>query len=115
MTDKTNEAVANPVRDGSAKGAKAAYERMMAEIFAESRRVLKDNGIMTIMFTHKSQDAWETLTRALIETGWNITAAFPVESEGTEGKGRFASARPLMESFPIIRSQLELSQVSLRY
>ena len=30
-------------------------------------------------------------------------------------KGRFASARPLMESFPIIRSQLELSQVSLRY
>jgi hypothetical protein len=30
-------------------------------------------------------------------------------------KDRFASARPLMESFPIIRSQLELSQVSLRY
>ena len=27
----------------------------------------------------------------------------------------FASARPLMESFPIIRSQLELSQLSLRY
>jgi len=81
LTDKTNEAVANPVRDGSAKGAKAAYERMMAEIFAESRRVLKNNGIMTIMFTHKSQDAWESLTRALIESGWNITSAFPVDSE----------------------------------
>ena len=82
LTDKINEAVANPSRDGSASGAKTAYERMMAEIFAESWRVLKDKGIMTLMFTHKSQDAWETLTRALIGTGWNITAAFPVESEG---------------------------------
>ena len=85
LADKANEAVANPARDGSARNAKVAYERMMGEIFAESRRVLKDNGIMTMMFTHKTQDAWETLTRSLLENGWNITASFPVESEGTEG------------------------------
>lgn len=38
---------------------------------------------MTLMFTHKSQDAWETLTRSLIESGWTITACFPVESESS--------------------------------
>jgi adenine-specific DNA methylase len=54
----------------------------MREIFGECRRVLKEQGIMTVMFTHKSQDAWEALTQALIESGWDITAAFPVESEG---------------------------------
>lgn len=79
--NKTDEAVANPSRDGSASNAKAAYERMMAEIFTECRRVLNDDGVMTLMFTHKKQEAWETLTRSLIESGWVITACMPVESE----------------------------------
>lgn len=84
LVNKTDEAVANPARDGSREKAKAAYERMMAEIFKECRRVLKDDGLMTLMFTHKSQHAWEALTRSLIEAGWTITASFPVESEAAE-------------------------------
>ncbi len=83
LTNKRDEAVANPDRDGGTRQAKEAYERIMGEIFSECRRVLKDNGIMTLMFTHKSQDAWETLTRSLIEQGWIITATVPVESEST--------------------------------
>lgn len=54
----------------------------MRDIFKECRRVLKHDGVMTLMFTHKKQEAWETLTRSLIESGWEITACFPVESEG---------------------------------
>lgn len=82
MTNKSDEAVANPVRDGSASAASAAYERLMTDIFRDCRRVLKDDGLMTMMFTHKQQEAWETLTRSLIESGWEITSSFPVESEG---------------------------------
>jgi adenine-specific DNA methylase len=82
LTDKKAEAVANPFRDGGPGGAKTTYERMMGEIFRECRRTLKDDGLFTLMFNHKSQDAWETLTRALIDAGWVITACFPVESEG---------------------------------
>lgn len=81
LTNKVDEAVANPVRDGSAKEADRVYESRMSEIFAECRRVLKDEGIMVLMFTHKTQEAWQTLTRALIENGWLITSAFPVDSE----------------------------------
>jgi len=40
---------------------------------------------MTMMFTHKSQEAWETLTTALIENGWIITSTFPVDSEFAAG------------------------------
>ena len=82
LTDKDNEAVANPARAGSRENAKIEYHRLMAEIFKECFRVLKDDGIMTLMFTHRSQDAWETLTQSLIDQGWVITSAFPVESEG---------------------------------
>ncbi|MCD6307163.1 MAG: DUF1156 domain-containing protein, partial [Deltaproteobacteria bacterium] len=81
LTNKEEEAVANPDRDGGAAGAKSNYERRMSDIFQECRRVIKDEGIMTVMFTHKSQDAWEALTRSLIENGWKITASIPVESE----------------------------------
>jgi putative DNA methylase len=66
LVDKSVEAVANPARDGSAKAAKLAYQQMMGQIFAECRRVLQNNGLMTLMFTHKTQEAWEALTRSLI-------------------------------------------------
>lgn len=81
MTNKKDEAVANPVRDGSAADADKVYEQRMSEIFAECRRVMKDDGVLTMMFTHKTQEAWETLTRALIENGWIISSSFPVDSE----------------------------------
>jgi adenine-specific DNA methylase len=79
--NRRDEAVANPARDGSAEAASRAYERMMGEIFGECRRVLKPDGMMTVMFTHVSQGAWEALTRSLIEAGWTITSTVPVASE----------------------------------
>ena len=84
-TNKKDEAVANSVRDGSDKEANNVYEKLMSEIFDECFRVIKDDGIMTMMFTHKDQEAWETLTKALIESGWIISSTFPVESENTVG------------------------------
>lgn len=81
LTDKQSEAVANPHRDGSAAQAKASYEQLMREMYAECHRVTKPDGRMVLMFTHKSQDGWETLTKALIDSGWSITATYPVESE----------------------------------
>lgn len=81
LTNKADEAVANPARDGANAKAAKEYERLMAEIFAECRRTLKDDGLLTIMFTHKTQDAWEALTRSIVESGWTISASMPVQSE----------------------------------
>jgi adenine-specific DNA methylase len=81
LTDKQSEAVANPFRDGSAQGAKDAYEQLMREMYTECHRVTRDDGRMVLMFTHKSQAGWETLTQALIGSGWSITATYPVDSE----------------------------------
>ncbi len=83
LTDKQNEAVANPDRDGGSKSANLTYEKMMSDIFRECRRIINPMGIMTLMFTHKSQDAWEALTRSLITSKWTITATVPVEAEST--------------------------------
>ena len=88
LTDKDNEAVANPARFKDEKGAKALagrdYQERMASIFAECRRALKPDGIMTLMFTHKASGAWDALTKGLMEAGFAITASWPIN---TEAKG----------------------------
>ena len=85
LTDKENEAVANPARFAGEKGARALagrdYQERMAAIFAECRRVLKPNGIMTLMFTHKATGAWDALTKGLMEAGFVITASWPINTE----------------------------------
>ena len=85
LTDKDNEAVANQARFKGQKGAKALagrdYQERMASIFAECRRVLKPEGIMTLMFTHKATGAWDALTKGLMEAGFVITASWPINTE----------------------------------
>ena len=85
LTDKENEAVANPARFQGQKGARALagrdYQERMALIFEECRRVLKPDGIMTLMFTHKATGAWDALTTGLMDAGFVITASWPVNTE----------------------------------
>ena len=85
LTDKDNEAVANPARFKGEKGASVLagrdYQERMASIFAECRRTLKPGGVMTLMFTHKETGAWDALTKGLMEAGFAITASWPINTE----------------------------------
>ena len=85
LTDKENEAVANPAKFSGQRGARALagrdYQQRMASIFAECRRVLKPDGIMTLMFTHKATGAWDALTTGLMDSGFAITASWPISTE----------------------------------
>jgi putative DNA methylase len=78
LTDKEEEAVANPAKFTGQKGAKVLagrdYEGRMQRIFSECHRVLKRDGIMTLMFTHKATGAWDSLTKGLIQSGFSITS-----------------------------------------
>ena len=85
LTDKDSEAVANPMRFRGRSGAKALagldYQDRMSAIFAECRRVLKPDGILTLMFTHKAAGAWNALTAGLMEADFTITASWPINTE----------------------------------
>ncbi len=89
LSEHDHEAVVNDARfrDGTKKPAEAKaeaqafYAGMMAEVFAEARRILRDDGVLTVMFTHKQQDAWESLFAALIAAGFSISATWPVKTE----------------------------------
>ena len=98
LTDKQGEAVANrslfkELADPGARGrrpgdgmsalelADQRYEELLAASFAEAHRVLKEDGVMTVMFTHKRVDAWDTLGAALLDGGFEISSSWPVHTE----------------------------------
>lgn len=85
LADKDAEAVANKAhfkgQKGAARLADDDYRLKMEGIFAECRRVLKDDGIMTVMFTHKDTGAWDALALSLMDAGFVITASWPVNTE----------------------------------
>ncbi len=72
-------------RDGKTAEAKAKahafYQRLMTDTFRECRRILRDDGVLTVMFTHKKQEAWEALFESLIQAGFTVTATWPVKTE----------------------------------
>lgn len=90
LANKDDEAVANPARF-AAMGRKkkqlaaADYERKMAAAFQEARRVLADDGVLTVMFTHKKVEAWDTLAMSLLEAGFAIHSSWPVHTESEHG------------------------------
>jgi len=57
------------------------YQNLMTDCFREMHRILRDDGVLTVMFTHKKQQAWEALFTSLVETGFAITATWPVRTE----------------------------------
>ncbi len=83
--DKAIPSVQQKKRDGKTaearKKAHAFYQKLMTETFRECHRILRDDGVLTVMFTHKKQEAWETLFTSLIQSGFRITATWPVKTE----------------------------------
>ena len=89
LTNKHDEAVTNRARfsDAGRRANELAdhdYTAKMAAIFAECRRVLADDGVLTVMFTHKRADAWDSLGTALITAGFTIETSWPVHTESEQ-------------------------------
>jgi putative DNA methylase len=81
-TPKKNEIIAAFYRHGGSKEkARAAYEQMMAQSFAEANRVLKPGGPLVVVYAHKTTLGWSTLVDALRQAGFTVTEAWPLDTE----------------------------------
>ena len=60
---------------------KAFYEETMAKAFAEGQRILKEDGIGSVVFAHKTTEGWESLLSGMIRGGWTITGSWPIATE----------------------------------
>jgi len=81
LVPKANEIVANPNRQCGLEKSKIFFENNLKKSFKEIHRVLKTNGLMTIVYAHKSTEGWETLINSLLDSGLVMTGAWPLNTE----------------------------------
>ena len=86
LTNDEDEVVMNAARfKMTGKKAKALatadYENKMFACFKEMNRILDPDGVLTVMFTHKQVQAWDTLGSSLMRAGFRIDASWPVHTE----------------------------------
>jgi adenine-specific DNA methylase len=82
LSPKLQEAVQDETKkvNGRPKD-RAWFEDTMARASAEGRRVLRDGGIGSVVFAHKTTEGWEALLGGLIRGGWTITGSWPISTE----------------------------------
>jgi adenine-specific DNA methylase len=82
VTPKMREIVVDrPHRLSSSPKDAKFYEAGMARAFGEGRRVLREDGVGSVVFAHKTTEGWEALLSGMIHGGWTITASWPVATE----------------------------------
>lgn len=64
------------------------FEQTMGSAFGEGRRVVREDGIGSVVFAHKTTEGWEALLAGMIHGGWTITGSWPI---ATERPGRLRS------------------------
>ncbi len=90
--DKREEAVANAALFRGLKNVHALanqqYQSKMEACFRDMARVLRDDGILTVMFTHRKAEAWAALAKSLINAEFTFSASWPVLTEPGEKFGK---------------------------
>ncbi|KXB06558.1 hypothetical protein AKJ51_03510 [candidate division MSBL1 archaeon SCGC-AAA382A20] len=81
LTPKNKEIIQDKSRHKSKADAKEFFEQQLTKAFKEINRVLKDDGICTIVFAHKSTTAWAQMIRSLLSSGLVATATWPIHTE----------------------------------
>ncbi len=57
------------------------FEHTLQCAMSEGRRVLRPEGIGTVVFAHKSTAGWEAMLKSLIKAGWIVTGSWPIDTE----------------------------------
>ena len=97
LTPKRREIIQHNPRHGGEAKARKFYESEMTKAFQECGRVISDNGIIVVVFAHKTTAAWETLLTSLLRAGLVVTASWPIDTEmgsrtGAQGSASLASS-----------------------
>ncbi len=97
--------------DGGRRKTRQWFEEAMAKAFYEGRRVLREDGVGSVVFAHKTTEGWEALLSGMTRGGWTITGSWPISTEmGSRLRARESAAlatsihlicRPRPEDAPI--------------
>lgn len=106
LVPKSEELVANAYRNGGKAGAKTFFEDGFKAVFARAREGALNDFPITVYYAFKqsessldgeSSSGWETLLEGMVQSGWSITATWPMRSE-RPGRMRSVDSNALASS-----------------
>ena len=107
LTPKSEEAVANFVRQDNPT---EFFENTLSASFKEIHRVLKPDGIATIVYAHKTTAGWETILNSLVNAGLVVTASWPLHTE-RPGRLRGQGTAALASSIDMVCRKIDRKKV----
>jgi putative DNA methylase len=107
LTPKSEEAIAEPMRH---KNPEEFFETMLSESFKEIHRILKPEGIATIIYAHKTTAGWETLLNSLVNAGLVVTSSWPLHTE-MKTRLRASASAALASSIYMVCRKIEREKV----
>ncbi|CAB3288025.1 Site-specific DNA-methyltransferase (Adenine-specific), Type III restriction system mod subunit [Methanocaldococcus lauensis] len=105
LTPKSKELVAY-THDKDWESAKKYFEEGMKQALKEIHRVLKPNGILVLVYAHKTTEGWETLINSLLDSGLVVTASWPIHTE-MKNRLRAKESAALASSIYIVARKIE--------
>ncbi|MCK4348678.1 MAG: DUF1156 domain-containing protein [Thermoplasmatales archaeon] len=86
------------------------FDNYLTNCFKEIHRVLKPNGIATIIYAHKTTAGWETMLNSLVNAGLVVTASWPIHTERS-GRLRGQGSAALASSIYMVCRKREREKV----
>ncbi|MDH5020355.1 DUF1156 domain-containing protein [Halobacterium rubrum] len=77
LTNSESSIVANPAEG---KGAEE-FESEIKQGFANIKRLLKDDGVLSFTYHHSDSESWGELLEALCDVGFEVTATYPISAD----------------------------------
>ncbi len=123
VTPKATELVADPIRHGDAERAARYFEEGFRDVFANMREHARLEAPTTVYYAFKqaesgvegtSSTGWEMMLQAMLQSGWAVTATWPIRTEmATRMRGMSSNA--LASSILLaLRPRSEMAEAVMR-
>lgn len=73
----------------------ASFSTKLRSVFAECRRVLRDDGLLVFTYHHSRHEGWTALASAVIGAGFSIVNAHPVKAEMSVATPKAQAREPI--------------------
>lgn len=71
------------------------FSSLLADVFRESARVLKPDGILMFSFHHSRPEGWKAIESAIIASGFKVIETYPVYAELSASTPKAATREPI--------------------
>ncbi len=78
------------------------FSKKLRNVFAECRRVLKDDGLLVFTYHHSRDDGWRALSHAILGAGFIVVNSHPVKSEMSVAAPKAQAKEPIQLDIIIV-------------